>query len=140
MKKRAFSLIELIIVLAIISISFFILVFRFSIIDRIGAENEIKAFVNDYSYARDTAISTGFDSSIIFTDQGYEIKREENIKRELKYIDSLNVSEMVFYNSGYVLINKTKSDHKVVFTSKKDPQKKRTFTIEAVGGYIYENK
>lgn len=140
MKKRAFSLIELIIVLAIISISFFILVFKFSIIDRIGAENEIKAFVNDYSYARDLAISTGFDSSIIFTDQGYEIKRVMNIGRELNYVDCLNVNKITFFNSGYVLINKTKTDHRVIFISKKDPQKRWTFTIEAVGGYIYENK
>lgn len=137
MKKRAFSLIELIIVLAIISISFFILIFKFSIIDRIGAENEIKAFVNDYSYARDKALSTGKKMKIVFKNDGYEIGE---IERKLKYVECMNTSEITFQETGYVLVNKTEESHSIVFASKKKPQKKWTFTIQAVGGYIYENK
>lgn len=44
MKRRGFTLIELIVVLAIISISFGVLTLKFSIIDKIGAKNEIQDF------------------------------------------------------------------------------------------------
>lgn len=141
MKRRGFTLIELIIVLAIISISFLILTFRFSVIDKIGAENEIKTFVNDYYYARDKAISSGVEVIINLTDKNYEIKSQnKTINRNLKYIKSLNTTEITIQESGYVLVNKTKEDHNLEFVSKKDPQKHWLFTIQAVGGYLNEKE
>ena len=152
MKRRAFTLIELIIVLAIISISFVVLVFRFSIIDKIGAESEIKTFVNDYSYARDKALSTGKDIEINFEGNSYTIidliydedgnnlisKQVVDTKRDLKYIKSLDINEITFYSNGYVYINKTKEEHNFKIVSKKDQQKYWFFTIQAVGGYLNE--
>ena len=141
MKRRGFTLIELIIVLAIISISFLILTFRFSVIDKIGAENEIKTFVNDYYYARDKAISSGVEVIINLTDKNYGIKSQnKTIKRNLKYIKSLNTTEIIIQESGYVLVNKTKEDHNLEFVSKKDSQKYWKFTIQAVGGYLNEKE
>lgn len=137
MKKRAFTLIELIIVLAIISISFLMLIFRFSIIDKIGAENEVKTFVNDYYFARDKAISTGVKIKLVFKDNGYSIGNKE---RKLKYIKSLNLDEITFQTGGYVGANSTKEAYNLVFVSKKDPQKQWTFTIQAVGGYLNEKE
>ena len=151
MKRRAFTLIELIIVLAIISISFIVLVFRFSIIDKIGAESEIKTFVNDYSYARDKALSTGKEIDINFDGNFYTIKPvtyhisgeiytkkdEKEVKRDLKYIKSLDINKISFYPSGYVQVN-DKEEHNFKFVSKKDQQKYWFFTIQAVGGYLNE--
>lgn len=137
MKKRAFTLIELIIVLAIISISSLMLIFRFSVIDKIGAENEVKTFVNDYSYARDKALSSGQRIEIVFSSSGYSIG---NTNRDLKYAKSFYVNTITFYPNGYVNVNKTKEDHNIKFVSNKDSQKYWSFTIQAVGGYINENK
>ena len=151
MKRRAFTLIELIIVLAIISISFVVLVFRFSIIDKIGAESEIKTFVNDYYYARDKALSTGNDIEIDFKGNSYTIfsliyqkdgknyiaKKVVDTKRELKYVKPLDINEIRFYPSGYVQIN-DKKEHNFKIVSKKDRQKCWFFTIQAVGGYLNE--
>ena len=152
MKRRAFTLIELIIVLAIISISFIVLVFRFSIIDKIGAESEIKTFVNDYSYARDKALSTGKDIEIIFEGGSYTIidlifdgdgnnlisEQVVDTKRDLNYIKSLDINKIIFYSNGYVQINKTKEEYNFEFLSRKEQGKHWNFTIQAVGGYLNE--
>ena len=152
MKRRAFTFIELIIVLAIISISLTVLVFRFSVIDKIGAESEIKTFVNDYSYARDKALSTGNEIGIDFEGNSYTIfsliyqkygknyiaKKVVDTKRNLKYVKPLDINEIRFYPSGYVQINKTKEDHNFVFLSRKEQGKYWNFTIQAVGGYLNE--
>ena len=137
MKRRGFTLIELIIVLAIISISFLILTFRFSVIDKIGAENEIKAFVNDYYYARDKAMSTGVEIDLVFKDDSYSIGKDE---RKLKYVKSLNSDKITFQTGGYVWAESTKEAYNLVFVSKKDSQKYWKFTIQAVGGYLNEKE
>lgn len=151
MKRRAFTFIELIIVLAIISISLTVLVFRFSVIDKIGAESEIKTFVNDYSYARDKALSTGNDIGIDFEGSSYTIfsliyqkygknyitKKVVDTKRNLKYVKPLDINEIRFYSSGYVQIN-DKKEHNFEFLSRKEQGKHWNFTIQAVGGYLDE--
>ena len=151
MKRRAFTFIELIIVLAIISISLTVLVFRFSVIDKIGAESEIKTFVNDYSYARDKALSTGNEIGIDFDGNSYTIfsliyqkygknyiaKKVVDTKRNLKYVKPLDINEIRFYSTGYVQIN-NKKEHNFVFLSRKEQGKHWNFTIQAVGGYLNE--
>lgn len=151
MKRRAFTFIELIIVLAIISISLTVIVFRFSVIDKIGAESEIKTFVNDYSYARDKALSTGNEIGIDFDGNSYTIfsliyqkygknyiaKKVVDTKRNLKYVKPLDINEIRFYSSGYVQIN-DKKEHNFEFLSRKEQGKHWNFTIQAVGGYLDE--
>ena len=151
MKRRAFTFIELIIVLAIISISLAVIVFRFSVIDKIGAESEIKTFVNDYSYARDKALSTGNEIGIDFEGSSYTIfsliyqkygknyiaKKVVDTKRNLKYVKPLDINEIRFYSSGYVQIN-DKKEHNFEFVSRKEQGKHWNFTIQAVGGYLNE--
>lgn len=138
MKRNGFTLIELIIVLAIISIGFGVSILKFSIVDKIGARNEIRTFVDDYSYLRALALSTGDKHYIRFTSDGYEIDFNKKKDRDLKYIESLNVSKIEFYPNGYVNPKKTKEGHNLVFISQKDPNIKWHFTIEAVGGYLSE--
>ena len=138
MKRNGFTLIELIIVLAIISIGFGVSILKFSIVDKIGARNEIRTFVDDYSYLRALALSTGSRHCIRFTSDGYEIDFNKKKDRDLKYIESFNVSKIEFRSNGYVNLEKTKEGHNLVFISKKDPNIKWHFTIQAVGGYLSE--
>ncbi|WP_311480650.1 prepilin-type N-terminal cleavage/methylation domain-containing protein [uncultured Anaerococcus sp.] len=138
MKRRGFTLIELIVVLAIISISFGVLTLKFSIIDKIGAKNEIQTFVDDYSYLRDLSLSTGYKNYIDFTSRGYTMSGVSNKTRNLKYIKALNTSKITFAENAYVSTDKTSDDYNLDFVSKKDPNIKWNFTIEPIGGYLSE--
>lgn len=138
MKRRGFTLIELIIVLAIIGLGFGISVLKFSIVDKIGAKNEIQTFIDDYSYVRSLSLSSGKVYSINISENTYEISGPKEKTRNLKYIKSNNTTVISFDGSGYVKAVKTKEGHNLVFVSKKDPEIKWYFTIEAVGGYLSE--
>lgn len=138
MKRRGFTLIELIVVLAIISISFGVLTLKFSIIDKIGAKNEIQTFVDDYSYLRDLSLSSGTKNFMKFTDSGYKISGYKEKTRELKYIKSLNTEIIRFDEDAYVTSHKSREAYNLDFVSKKDPNIKWNFTIQAVGGYLSE--
>lgn len=138
MKRRGFTLIELIVVLAIISISFGVLTLKFSIIDKIGAKNEIQTFVDDYSYMRDLSLSSGTINYIKFTDSGYILSGYKEKTRDLKYIKSLNTETITFAENAYVFTDKNSDAYKLDFVSKKDPNIKWHFKIQAVGGYLSE--
>lgn len=138
MKRRGFTLIELIVVLTIISISFGVLTLNFSIIDKIGAKNEIQTFVDDYSYLRDLSLSSGTINFIKFTDSGYILSGYKEKTRDLKYIKSLNTENIRFNEDAYVSSDKIKEAYNLDFVSKKDPNIKWNFTIQAVGGYLSE--
>lgn len=138
MKRRGFTLIELIVVLAIISISFGVLTLKFSIIDKIGAKNEIQTFVDDYSYMRDLSLSSGTINFIKFTDSGYILSGYKEKIRDLKYIKSLNTETITFAENAYVSTDKTSDAYKLDFVSRKDPNISWNFKIQAVGGYLSE--
>lgn len=138
MKRRGFTLIELIIVLAIIAIGLGVSVFKFTIVDKIGAKNEIQTFIDDYSYLRDLSLSTSFNNYIDFTSRGYTMSGVSNKTRNLKYIKALNTSKITFAENAYVSTDKTSDDYNLEFVSKKDSNIRWYFTIEAVGGYLSE--
>lgn len=138
MKKSGFTLIELIIVLGIITIGSAIAILRFNVVDKIGARNEIQNFIDDYSYLRDLSLSTGKDNCMTFTDDYYVTKGYIEKVRELNYIKSLNTEKIEFYPNGFVNTKKIKEAYNLVFVSKKDPDVRWYFTIDGVGGYLYE--
>lgn len=138
MKKSGFTLIELIIVLGIISIGSGIAILRFNVVDKIGARNEIQNFIDDYSYLRDLSLSTGSENYMTFTDDYYITRGTIEKVRELNYIKSLNTEEITFKPNGFVNTISEKEAYNLVFVSKKDPDVKRHFTINAVGGYLDE--
>lgn len=138
MKRRGFSIIELIVVLAIIAIGFGVTVLKFSIVDKIGAKNEIKTFVDDYSYMRDFSLSSGRVSSISFNEDGYSLSGTSKIVRKLKYIKPSKKTIITFDGSGFVSPEMTIPGHNLVFVSRKDPEIEWYFTIQAVGGYLNE--
>lgn len=138
MKKSGFTLIELIIVLGIISIGSGIAILRFNVVDKIGARNEIQNFIDDYSYLRDLSLSTGTKNCMTFTDDYYITSGYIGKVRDLHYIKSLNTEEIEFYPNGFVNTKKIKEAYNLVFVSKKDPDVRWYFTIDGVGGYLYE--
>lgn len=138
MKKSAFTLIELIIVLGIISIGSAIAILRFNVVDKIGARNEIQTFVDDYSYLRDLSLSTGYENHMTFIDDYYITRGNIEKVRELHHIKSLNTEEITFKPNGSVNTKNEKEAYNLVFVSKKDSEVRWYFTIYAVGGYLEE--
>lgn len=138
MKKSGFTFIELIVVLGIISIGSAIAILRFNVVDKIGARNEIQNFIDDYSYLRDLSLSTGSENYMDLTDDYYITKGTIEKVRELNYIKSLNTEEITFKPNGFVNTKSEKEAYNLVFVSKKDPEVRWYFTIDAVGGYLDE--
>ena len=138
MKKSGFTLIELIIVLGIITIGSAIVILRFNVVDKIGARNEIQNFIDDYSYLRDLSLSTGTKNCMTFTDEYYITSGYIGKVRDLHYIKSLNTVKITFKPNGYVSSPKTVEGYNLIFVSKKDPDVRWYFTIDAVGGYLDE--
>ncbi len=138
MKRRGFTLIELIVVLVVISIGVGISMLKISLVEKIGEKNEIQGFVDDYLYLKDLSLSSGIKYTMDFNEDGYDIKGLSVKTRKLKYIKSLNVTSIEFEGNGYVNAEKNKPGHNLIFVSKRDPNTKWYFTIEAVGGYLSE--
>ena len=102
MKKRGFTLIELVAVLGIISIVSAVTIMKFNIIDNFKANIELQTLINDCDYAKMKAISTGETYTLAFTNNTYSVygastlTMDAPIKRELNYIyfNYYNMSKM----------------------------------------------
>lgn len=89
MKKRGFTLIELILVLFIMSTILGIGFVKFNVINKYKANKEIQTLINDIQYAKIMALTTGVDYKVKLSPTRYEIisnKREDPNKS--KYTDS----------------------------------------------------
>lgn len=89
MKKRGFTLIELILVLFIMSTILGIGFVKFNVINKYKANKEIQTLINDIQYAKIMALTTGVDYKVKLSPTRYEIisfKRENPNKS--KYTDS----------------------------------------------------
>lgn len=112
MKKRGFTLIELVAVLAIISIVSAIAITRFNIIDNFKANIELQTLINDCDFAKMKAISTGEEYILSFGKHNYYIvgastsSAKAPIKRNLDNIyfsyHNMPRSEIRFTKSGTV--------------------------------------
>lgn len=112
MKKRGFTLIELIAVLAISSTIIAIVGLRFNIVENFKSNIEVQTLLNDCKFAKMKALSTGDDYKLCFDKKYYYIgpkhKNEDHaiIKRDLEHINfsSTNVKDrqIVFNRSGTV--------------------------------------
>lgn len=122
MKKKGFTLIELIAVLAIISLVFAIGFIRVDLVDRIRANNEVETFINDIDHCKMKAISTGRDYFLTLNKKSYTIgpglenKNAKLIKRKVKY--------MTFSNYKY-----SEQTIKIKFTKSGTVDKPDTYTI-----------
>lgn len=147
MKKKAFTLLELIAVLSIISILLIIPSLKLGIIDRLGFKNELETFKNDYSYARQRALASGEYYYLYFIGDSYYLSRSyENkpsspdLKRDLKYMEADVNPKIDFKDNGHVSVDRkiNNGSYRIEFHSKGDNSKKKTLVIAAIGGNISE--
>ena len=140
MKKRAYSLIELIVVLAIISIILGIGLVKFNVLDKMKADIELSEMANDIDYARIKAMSTGVPYRLRIKKDSYSIEpgdflsKDEPIEKELDYLeigpDLAYYSEIITYNpSGSVSNPRT-----IVIKRKNDPKSTYKLVIIVGGG------
>lgn len=138
MKKRAFTLIELIVVIGIIAILYSITNLRFTLVDQTGFEEEVQTFINDYNYSRQKAMARKVPNWINFDSKSSYESNDREIKRKLKHSEFMvDKYDIKFMENGNVRPEKDQS-YDLIFYSKKNPEKFRRFTIGAVGGYLSE--
>lgn len=117
MKKRAFTLIELIICLAIISLISSIILIKSGVIPKLQERKEIENLQADVNYCREKALVTGFSYEIEISKDSYKISREDDKKfvKEIffKHIRANIDNILVFRPTGSV-----KGSGKIYFTSK----------------------
>ena len=100
MKKRAFTLVELIIVISIISIFASLSLVKFNILGRVEEEREIKTFIADMTFCKEKSMVTGLTYSCTFSKKAYVINSSVNftgkapkikpIKRKFRHLDFTN--------------------------------------------------
>lgn len=73
MKKRGFTLIELVAVLGIISIVSAVTIMKFNVVDNFKANIELQTLINDCDFAKMKAISTGEEYVLSFDKHNYKI-------------------------------------------------------------------
>lgn len=111
MKKRAFTLIELIITLAIISTIASLIMIKTGIISKFEEKKEIENLISDFNYCREKSLASGNNFEIQIKDDKYKIiKYADNslVKEvELKYISPFNSYSLIFKPTGSVEKAKT---------------------------------
>lgn len=96
MKKKGFTLIELIIVISIVSLLASIALIKLNVVDRIKEKNEVNTLMADINYCKEKARVTGIDYSFHFKEKNYLVKRayasnygdsENNESTSIKNVD-----------------------------------------------------
>lgn len=124
MKKRAFTLIELIITLAIISMISSVIMIKTGIISKFEEKKEVENIVSDFNYCREKSLATGNDFEIQLKGDNYKIiKWSDNTSLKevnLKYLTSLKTYSMIFKptgsvgNANTIVVNSKYNTYKIV--------------------------
>ncbi|MDU2557993.1 MULTISPECIES: type II secretion system protein [Anaerococcus] len=121
MRKKGFTLIELIVVIGLVSLISLVGMVRFDFLGKIRAKNELNILINDMYYAKEKALISGRKCTVYFREDKYMLRFSkvsvmedmEDIDRDLEYLKlSKNVDPVVFNGTGSVSGAKT-----VVFSS-----------------------
>ena len=124
MKKRAFTLIELIITLAIISMIASVIMIKTGIISKFEEKKEVENIISDFNYCREKSLATGNDFEMQLKGDNYKIiKWSDNTSVKevnLKYLTSLKTYSMTFKPTGSVgkantiVVNSKYNTYKIV--------------------------
>lgn len=116
MRKKGFTLIELIVVIGLVSLISLVGMVRFDFLARIRAKNELNILINDMYYAKEKAIISGRKCTVHFREDKYMLRFSkvsmmddmEDIDRDLAYLTlSKKVDPVVFNGTGSVSGAKT---------------------------------
>lgn len=108
MKKRGFTLIELVAVLGIISIVSAVTIMKFNVVDNFKANIELQTLINDCDFAKMKAISTGEDYLLMFDNNSYSILGASKFANEAELERNLESISFNCYNSEKkIRFNKT---------------------------------
>lgn len=135
MKKRGFSLIELVLVISIISIILGVLSISFNRKEVYSAKKDLYNIKRNLEVARNMAIAKKKVSTIKFYENKYIIDCD-NFKKEYEYSNLLiigkesNINKIIFTKKGIPDINGSGT---IVFILKKDIYK---ITIEPITGKV----
>lgn len=143
--KKAFTLLELIIVLAIIATITAIPLLKVSIIDDLAADIEVEAFVNNYNLARQKAMARGTnyylilkkDSYYIGENHGSIVNKDGKDDINFKHINYLYIDNTIKFREDGYASPVDGGSFKLAFVNKKS-KKIRKFTISAITGYLDE--
>ena len=121
MRKKGFTLIELIVVIGLVSLVSLVGMVRFNLLGKIRAKNELNILINDMYYAKEKALISGRKCTVHFREDKYMLRFSkvsvmddmEDIDRNLAYLTlSKKVDPVVFNGTGSVSGAKT-----IVFSS-----------------------
>ncbi len=140
MKRHGFTLIELIVVIAIISISISIGFIKFNTIDRLRANIEVQTMVNDINHAKIKGQTTSGPYKLVLEKSTYTIKPGDAfdsstpIKRSLDYIEIITTGarNITYKPTGSV----SKADTiDLKYKDSIDPNHKYKLVITVAGGH-----
>ena len=116
MRKKGFTLIELIVVISIVSLISLVGMVRFNFLGKMRAKNELNILINDMYYAKEKALISGRKCTVHFREDKYMLRFSkvsvmddmEDIDRNLAYLSlTKNVDPVVFNDTGSVSGAKT---------------------------------
>ena len=143
MKTKAYSLVELVLVLAIMSILISAISLKAEVIENYKAKNQIKKLVLDLNYVRNFAQKTNTRTSLIIGNEGYFffffLEKEEVKFSKLIEIINTNLDTVSFTNLGKpAFLNGSSTSGHIIFKIK---NKTMGITIAPVSGKVtyYDN-
>ncbi len=144
-RDRAYTLLELIIVLAIISIVIAIPMMKISLIEDRAADIEVENFINDYNLARKKAMAIGIpyyldlrkDFYYLNTTHSDETTINDPKSKAFKHISYAYSDTVVEFKSDGYASTINNGTYELVFINNKS-KKIRKFTISALTGYLNE--
>lgn len=138
MKKRGFTLIELIVTMAILSIILSIGLVRFNVVNKIRANHEIQMMINDINNTKMKAMVTGEDYIVSINKSSYLIypfgdSKNVLLSRDLEYI-SINTNKKI--NINYKSSGSVDNPGTINITSRYgDEEKLASLVVTVAGGH-----